>query len=139
MNMSDLIQVAAQSFIKSDASGSAGSKLDAGALGSKLAAMLGGDTPGSGIDLGRLVQQFNSGGLASAVQSWLGDGANQSIGGDQITNMFGTDKIAALAAQLGLNQNEVAGGLAEALPDMLDKGSRGGSLLDGLSGLSRSI
>lgn len=139
MDMNQLLQLASQAFINSNASGSAGSQLDPQALASQLSGFLGGNASGSGIDLGTLVQQFSAGGLGDIAQSWLGDGANQSVSADQITSQFGQDKIAGMAAQLGLSQDEVAGGLADALPQLVDKGSSGGSLMDSLGGISGAM
>jgi len=139
MSMNELLQVAAKAFINSPSTGNAGSQLNSRDLTSQLAKLLGGDSSGAGIDLGGLLAQFNSGGLGSVVQSWLGDGGNLPVDANQIETLMGKDKIADLASQLGLNQSEVAGGLADALPTMVDKGSSSGSLLDTLSGLSRVI
>ncbi|MDX2452120.1 YidB family protein, partial [Desulfosarcina sp.] len=75
----------------------------------------------------------------AVAKSWLGDGNNESVSTDQITNMFGSDKISEFAGKLGLSEDEAAGGLSEALPQMVDKASSGGSLLDSMGGLSGAL
>jgi uncharacterized protein YidB (DUF937 family) len=77
---------------------------------------------------------LQSGNLGASLQSWLGDGENQSISANEITNLFGNDNVAKFASQLNLNENEAVDGLADALPKMIDSSSSGGSLLDSIGG-----
>jgi uncharacterized protein YidB (DUF937 family) len=139
MDMQKLLEIAAGSFMNSNASGTAGSNLDMQRLVPTLSGLLGGDNTGSGVDLGGLLARLNSGGLSAAVSSWLGDGANQGISPAQVTALFGPDKVADFASQLGLSHEEAAGGLADALPQMVDKASSGGSLLDAVGGVSGAL
>lgn len=53
--------------------------------------------------------------------------------------MFGSDKISEFASKLGLSEDEAAGGLSEALPQLVDKTSSGGSLLESMGGLSDAL
>jgi uncharacterized protein YidB (DUF937 family) len=53
--------------------------------------------------------------------------------------MLGADKISEFASKLGLSNEEAAGGLSEALPQMVDKASSGGSLLDSIGGISGAV
>lgn len=132
MNMDDLLQMGAKIFSESQLSGDAGSKLDLGALTSALSGLTG---SGEGFDIGSLLSNLNAGGLGDIAKSWLGDGGNEGISPDQISNALGSDKIADFASKLGLSTEEAAGGLSEALPQIMDKGSSGGSLLDSLGGI----
>lgn len=137
MDMGDLLKMGATMFINSKQSGDAGSGLDIGSLTSALSGLAGGG--GGGFDLGSLLSKMDSGGLGAIAQSWLGDGGNDAVSPEQITSMLGSDKIAAFASQLGLSNEEAAGGLSEALPHMVDKASSGGSLLDSIGGVSGAI
>ena len=92
-----------------------------------------------GFDLGSLVSKMNSGGLGDTAKSWLGDGGNAPVSPEQVTNLFGADKISQFASNLGLSNEEAAGGLSDALPNMMDKASSGGSLLDSIGGVSGAI
>jgi uncharacterized protein YidB (DUF937 family) len=139
MDMTDLLKMGAKIFIDSKQSGNAGSGLDMGSLTSALSGLAGGDRSGGGFDMGSLLSKMDSGGLGTIAQSWLGDGSNQAVSPDQITNMFGDDKISEFASKLGLSKEEAAGGLSEALPQMVDKASSGGSLLDSIGGVSDAI
>lgn len=87
------------------------------------------------VDLTSLVNNMKRGDMRSLAESWLGDGSNQPIETSQIGQLFGNDKIAAFAKQLGIPQEEAAAGLAEAVPVVVDKSSRGGALLDMVGGV----
>ncbi len=130
--MDELVQLGAKMFSKSNLSGDAGSNLDMGSLTSALSGLTGGS---GGFDLGALMNNLDAGGLGDMAKSWLGDGANAGISPDQISDVIGSDKIAEFASKLGLSREEAAGGLSEALPQMVDNGSSGGSFLNSLGGV----
>lgn len=90
---------------------------------------------GDQFDIGSLVSNLQSGDLADIAASWLGDGENASISTDQIQNLLGGDKISAAASQLGTSEGSLLETLQEALPQMIDQGSSGGSLLDSVGGI----
>ena len=137
MDINSLLKIGAETFVRSNKSGEAGSGLDIGNLGSALSGLLGSGQ--SGINLGSLISIFSSAGLGNLVDSWLGDGANESISADQIMGAFGSNNISEFASKLGISQEEAAGGLSDAIPQMLDKASSGGSLLDSIGGLSGAL
>ncbi len=95
----------------------------------------------SGLDLGSIVAGMTSGGggLAGMVSSWLGDGDNETVSGSQIKDILGGDKVSEFASKLGVGEEEAADSLAEAVPQMVDKGSSGGSLLDAVGGVSGAL
>lgn len=88
------------------------------------------------FDLGDIVGKFqNAGGdLAGIARSWLGDGANESISASQVQDAIGIDKIESFARKLGIGTAEASEKLSEIMPDLIDKSSRGGSLLDSVGG-----
>ncbi len=136
MNLNDLIQLGATVFRDSNLSGDAGSQLDIEAIGSALSGLTGGSGQ---LDIGSILESLNSGGLAEVASSWLGDGANERISPDQVSEVIGSDKISDFASKLGLGIDEAAGGLSEALPQMIDKASSGGSILDSIGGIEGAI
>jgi len=99
-----------------------------------LAQLLG---DGSGnIDIAGLVSRLSAeGGLGSAVQSWLGEGGNDGISASTITDVLGSERIKTFAEQLGIGSDTAAEGLSEAVPEMVDQASSGGSLLDSVGGV----
>ena len=138
MDMGDLLKMGASAFMNSQRSGDAGSGLDLGSLTSALSGLTG-DSEEGGLDIGSILGKMQEGGLGDMAQSWLGDGDNASVDSNQITDMFGADKISEFASRLGMSQEEAVGGLSDALPQMVDNASSGGSLLDSIGGISGAI
>ena len=124
-----MLQMAAQLFL--DKSGG-NTGLDVGSVANALKKLLPGD--GNDLNIGALVSQFGSGDLASMVGSWLGDGANDAIGGANIADVLGSDKVASFASELGIDSDKASSGLAGMIPEVINKNSSGGSLLDSLGG-----
>ena len=125
----DILDLGAK-LLKDKIGGGADDKAVASALNGLL-----GDDPDK-LDLGGLVDKLKGSGLASIADSWLGDGDNAEISEDQVREAIGGEKIKAAAAQLGGDENALLSGLKAALPQMIDKSSKGGSLLASVGGLS---
>lgn len=90
--------------------------------------------------LSGLLAKLQQGGLADAVQSWVGTGANQSVSADALGGALGPDLLSQLAQQMGGNQQQAAGTLADLLPTLIDQLTPQGQLpadngLGGLGGL----
>ncbi len=65
----------------------------AGALGGLLA-----NNGGQG-GLGGMVSKFEQAGMGDVIGSWIGNGENKQVSGDQLQNALGGDTIAAIASQ----------------------------------------
>ena len=124
----DLIQIGVQ-LLQSKF----GDNVQAGDLTSALSDLLGGE---NGLDVASLLSKMQgNGGLASMVTSWLGDGDNEAISGGQVRELFGSDKVAEFASKINVDEDTAVSGLAEMLPQMIDKSSAGGSMLDAVGGV----
>ncbi len=135
MDMGDIIQIGAQLFqTKLDKDGDG---LDIGDITSAISGLVSDDD--GNIDISSIISNLNSGGFASLVGSWLGDGDNDEIEPSQIQEIFGSDKISEFAEKLGLDEDSALNGLAGAIPTIIDKSSSGGSLLDSIGGISGAI
>ena len=78
-----------------------------------------------------LIQTFKEKGLGDAMSSWIGTGENKPVSGDQIQHALGSNLIEQIAQQLGSSKSEVSGGLANLLPDIIDKLTPNGKLPEG--------
>jgi len=122
----DLIQIGAQ-LLQSKL----GSNLQTGDIATALSGLLGGDN----FDIGSLISKIQgNSGLAGMAASWLGDGANSAISGSQVLDIFGKDKVTEFASKLNIDEGTASNGLADMLPQLIDKASSGGSLLDSAMG-----
>ena len=88
-----------------------------------------------------LIEKFQNNGLGDIISSWVGTGANQPVSGEQITSALGGDKIREIASRLGISDSEAVSGLANMLPQVIDKLTpegtvpEGGTLQESIGGL----
>ena len=67
-----------------------------------------------------IAQQFQQKGLGGVVASWISNGANPPITGEQVVQVLGRDKVTAIAAKAGLTEDQVAAGISKLLPVVID-------------------
>ena len=126
----DLLQMGAQML-----SQKLGVNVDTNTITAALSGLLANES--GQVDLASLAGKMaSSGNLSAVLGSWLGDGANQSISAQSIMDLFGSDRVSAFASQVGVETSTAADGLADVLPEVMDKASSGGSLLDMAGGAS---
>jgi uncharacterized protein YidB (DUF937 family) len=80
--------------------------------------------------LNSVLDKFRQYGLGDAVQSWIGTGSNLPVSGEHVEASLGEDKISEIAERTGLPHAEVAHGLAQLLPALVDKLTPDGKLPD---------
>lgn len=102
------------------------------AIGGVLNSLIGG---GDKADLGGLLSGLKEKGLGDVAESWTGDGENAPISAEQLKDVLGAEKVTAAAAELGTDEGSLLDSLKDAIPQMVDKGSSGGSLLDKVGGI----
>lgn len=104
-----------------------------GVVQSALGSLLSGGS-GGGVDIAGLMAKMQGGGMGSMLSSFLGDGDNDTMTESNVMDMFGQDKVDQFASQIGANKDEAANGLSNMLPELINKASSGGKLLEGLGG-----
>jgi uncharacterized protein YidB (DUF937 family) len=95
-----------------------------------LGGLLGGAAAGSVLSggLGNILKQLQTSGQGRVAQSWVGTGPNQEIAPDELANALGGDTLDALGRQTGLSRAELADGLSQYLPELVDKLTPNGRL-----------
>lgn len=91
------------------------------------------------LDLGEIIGKLKEGGLGDQVDSWLGDGENADVTGEQLKSALGEDKVAEVASSMGVDTATATDKIKEVLPTLLDKSSSGGSLMDKFGGASSAV
>lgn len=129
----DIMDLATQMLSSKLSNQSTGSNNDL--VQSVIGDLLGG-SGNQGIDLGSLVGNLQNSGMADLAASWLGDGGNDNISTSQIEALLGSGKLQQAAAQLGADKGELLAGLQDMLPQVVDKSSQGGNLLDSVGGVA---
>ena len=123
----DIIKQAAERFLKNvDPDNSKGLSLDT--IMPALQELIT-DSEGK-LDLEQIVSGLKTQGLMDIANSWLGNGDNLPVSRDAVKNLLGNEKLSQIASALDLDEESVASGMTEALPDIIDKSSSDGSLLD---------
>jgi uncharacterized protein YidB (DUF937 family) len=109
--------------------GDAASKFLGGEGSNPLLGIIGNLLSGSqGGGLSGLIENFNNKGLGNVISSWVGTGENLPISGEQIQEILGSGQIQQMAEKLGTSREEVSGGLAGLLPQIIDKLTPDGSV-----------
>ena len=68
-----------------------------------------------------IISKFEHGGMADHVSSWIATGANMPISGAQLQEILGSGSIGEIAQRLGLSHGDASSGLAQVLPNLIDK------------------
>ncbi len=135
-----------------------GAQQQGGGLGNILGSMLGGQQGGGGMNsqlinmaigmlgndggqggLGGLVSKFQQAGLGGAMNSWIGNGDNQAVSGDQISSALGPDTLNDIASKLGMSQGDAAGQLSQILPGLINGLTPNGQAPEGGLGSSGDL
>ncbi len=66
---------------------------------------------------------LNQGGLQTLITNWIGNGENQAISMEQVAAIFGQDKLASFAEQLGIQTDTATQGITDMLPELIEKNS----------------
>ena len=78
-------------------------------------------TSGQQGGLQSLIQSMEQQGLGAIASSWVGTGQNLPISPAQIEQLLGNQKLRELAAQHGIDIDQIASHLAQILPVAVDK------------------
>jgi uncharacterized protein YidB (DUF937 family) len=97
-------------------------------LDSLLPMLAGGGALGG---LSGLIGKFSGAGLGAKANSWVGTGPNEALEPHEVGAALGDDTINKLAQQSGKSTDEVKGGLASMLPNLVNGLTPGGSVPGG--------
>jgi uncharacterized protein YidB (DUF937 family) len=68
-----------------------------------------------------IIDKCQQAGFGKQAGSWVGTGQNMPISAEQLQQVLGSGQIGQIAQQLGLSHGEAGSGLAQALPQLIDK------------------
>ena len=97
-----------------------------GGLMGSLIPIIGGMLAGGGLN--NILSGFQSKGLSSQADSWVGTGPNEPVTAGQVSQVIGDEQIAQIAERLGVSHEEAAQAIAEVLPQVVDRVSPDGQL-----------
>jgi uncharacterized protein YidB (DUF937 family) len=70
--------------------------------------------------IGGVLGRFQQKGYGQQANSWVSTSANQPLGAQQVREVVGEDELSRLAQHLGVDEHQVASGMAEILPQVID-------------------
>ncbi|HWI81318.1 YidB family protein [Ramlibacter sp.] len=70
--------------------------------------------------IGAVVDRFRRQGYGAQANSWVSTGRNEPLASQQVRELVGGEELLQLAQQLGVEEQEVASGFAEILPQVVD-------------------
>jgi uncharacterized protein YidB (DUF937 family) len=77
-----------------------------------------------------MLDKFRQGGYADQAASWQSTGQNLPVSGSALQEVLGSGAIGQIARELGMSHGDAAGGLAQVLPQLIDKFTPGGTVPD---------
>ena len=86
-----------------------------------------------------IIRSFQQGGLGDIVNSWVANGQNLPVSGEQVESVLGGSALQDLAAQLGVSPQQASGSLADVLPQLIDQMTPNGELPQGGDLLSQGL
>ncbi len=132
MELNDLVQMGTQLF--KDKLGDQAGDLDDNSIMDALSGLISNEE--GGLDLSNILSSLTDGNLGSIISSWVGSGENEAVDGGVLSSILGSEQISAFAEKLGIDPDTAAEGLADAVPNMVDKATGdGSSILDSIGGL----
>ncbi len=71
--------------------------------------------------LAGLIERLTRRGFGKQAQSWVSTGANDPMPREAVDDLFEPQQLSAIAAEAGVDEDEVRAGLAEVLPEVVDR------------------
>ncbi len=103
---------------------------NAGPLMEIVSSLLSGSQSGG---LSGMVESFKRHGMEEIINSWIGTGKNLPIAPDDLIKVLGGGRLGALAEKTGLSHQDISGGLAGILPEIIDRLTPQGKMPDSSS------
>ena len=70
--------------------------------------------------IGAVLDRFKQQGYSQQAASWVSTGENQPVDAQAVTEVVGADELSRLSQQLGVPHEQVASGLADILPQVVN-------------------
>lgn len=71
--------------------------------------------------VGAVLDRFRQKGYSQQAASWVSTGGNEELAPQAVGEVVGMDELSRLSQQLGVGNDEVASGMAQILPEMVNQ------------------
>jgi uncharacterized protein YidB (DUF937 family) len=89
--------------------------------------------------LSGLIEKISANGLGEQAASWVSTGENLPVTAEQIQAALGSSFVQDIAAKIGVDTDQIAGGLAILLPQVIDNLTPDGQVSDNSNGLQTAL
>jgi uncharacterized protein YidB (DUF937 family) len=86
-----------------------------------------------------IISKFQHGGLTDHVDSWVGTGQNLPMNGNQLREILGSGTIGQIAEQVGMSHADASSGLAQVLPELINRLTPTGQVPDNHSEMLNQV
>ena len=81
--------------------------------------------------VGGVLNRFKSTGASQQADSWVSTGSNKPISGDHVQQAIGKGEVQRIANEAGVSEQEACEGIANVLPEAIDKVTPDGQVPSG--------
>jgi len=106
--------------------GTAAGGMNIGAIAAALGPLLGNLLKGG--NLSSLLGNAQTSGLSAQADSWVADGDNEPVSGQEMKSVVGDNAVTQLAQQAGISEDEAADVLAKVVPQVVSGLTPGGQV-----------
>ena len=71
--------------------------------------------------IGAVLERFRSKGYSQQAASWVSTGDNEALAPQAVADVVGMEELSRLSQQLGVSQEEVSSGMAQILPEVVNR------------------
>jgi len=81
--------------------------------------------------IGGVLNRFKSTGASQQADSWVSTGSNKPVSGEQVQQALGKGEVQRIATETGMSEQEASKGIANVLPEAIDKMTPDGQVPSG--------
>jgi uncharacterized protein YidB (DUF937 family) len=78
--------------------------------------------------ISNVLDMFRRSGMDQHADSWVSNGPNLPISGDQVQQVFGASSLGDIASQLGMSRGQASSAMAQILPELINQMTPNGQL-----------
>lgn len=82
----------------------------------------------AGGGLSKLLEGFKANGLGEQADSWVGTGESKTISATDVQKVLGQEKVAQVAREVHISEDQAADVLAQAIPAVVDHATPDGNV-----------
>jgi uncharacterized protein YidB (DUF937 family) len=78
--------------------------------------------------ISNVLDMFRRSGMGQHADSWMSNGPNLPVSGDQVRQVFGASSLEDIASRLGISHGQASSAMAQILPELINQMTPNGQL-----------